>query len=370
MNQLQIAIRVFIVSLLLSVTSFAQTFPVESAWVPVTRGGITITDPLGDAQNSRDIVGDGTRPAAYIARDTNYIFFRLRVNADPKQTASNFAAFGWGVALDTDGNSDHFEYLIMLNGVNNPDDVSLSRNNPLGNNGDARDRAEQDLEFFNVATHARSDAAASTFSNNADFFVSWGIPVRALSDAGVPLTTAIRMIFGTSNSAQTLGADLLAVDASELISEIISDPISCNGTSCASCDDACGENCEICGGATPICDEEVGGCVAAPCVGDSDCPPESPICLGSGVCGECSAQNQALCTGNRPVCNVGSGLCEGCAADQDCADPDLPVCLPSGACGECSADNDSLCVGSTPRCDVSLGACAGCAEDAHCAGPI
>jgi hypothetical protein len=128
--------------LLFSLPASAQTFPAPSDWVPVTRNGVTVTDPLRDAVNSRDIVGDGSDPAAYVARSATYIFFRLRVSADPKQNATNFSPFGWGVALDTDLDTDHFEFLIMLNGVNNPDDVSLSSNSTPGTNGDARDTAE------------------------------------------------------------------------------------------------------------------------------------------------------------------------------------------------------------------------------------
>jgi hypothetical protein len=367
-NDLGVTIWALVAGLLLfSLPASSQTFPSASGWVVVTNDGVAVTDPLRDATNSRDIVGDADNPAAYVARDATHIFFRLRVSADPKQNASNFSPFGWGVALDTDQNTDHFEFLIMLNGVNNPDDVSLAENTEPGTNGDARDVAEDDLDVYSEPAPARADPAGTNFDTDADWFVSWAIPISALSAAGVALNTPVRLIFGTSNSAHTLAADLLAADDSELISEIISDPVNCTGGSCTSCQAACGESCEVCSGATPVCDTEIGECIAAPsCEDDSDCSGAVPACQPSEVCGECSLSNQTRCTGSEPVCNVGSGICEGCEVDGDCDDPEFPACLPSGACAECSAGNDALCSDDEPVCDTTVGSCTGCADDSDC----
>jgi hypothetical protein len=45
----------------------AITFPADTAWVPLTKGGAPLADPVGDGVNERDIVGDATHPAAYVA---------------------------------------------------------------------------------------------------------------------------------------------------------------------------------------------------------------------------------------------------------------------------------------------------------------
>src|SRR5262245_55786816 len=87
----------------------AQTFPADSAWLPLTSGGVVLGDPLKDAQGSMDIVGDANNGAAFVFRDPQYLYFRLRVDSDPIQAApDNFRSFAWGVEFDT-GNTDAFE---------------------------------------------------------------------------------------------------------------------------------------------------------------------------------------------------------------------------------------------------------------------
>ncbi|MFO0755493.1 MAG: isopeptide-forming domain-containing fimbrial protein, partial [Byssovorax sp.] len=68
----------------------------------------------------------------------------------------------------------------------------------------------------------------------------------------------------------------------------------------------------------------------------------------------------ADCSADKPHCDPVTHVCGGCVSDADCHDPALPACQPSGVCGECSATNDMLCVGDKPVCDTGAGVCVLC----------
>jgi hypothetical protein len=354
--------------------ALAQTFPGTAAWVPITRDGAFVTDPLGDAQGNRDIVGDETHSAAYVYRNATHLFFRLRVDADPKQNATNYTPFGWGVALETDGNTDAYEYLSMLDGIANPDRVALLENTTQATKGNARDAAETELAIYPIDTHARSLEADTMFGDTPDFFVDWAIDIADLADAGLDLSTPIRMIFGTSNNAQTLASDLLAASDSSTISDIASDPINCSDGKCVACADLCGDACLKCEGATPVCED--GACVAGTstaCDSDADCTTAAlPACQPGGTCGECSATNQERC-GEAEMCDTASGECTpvtgGCKSDADCTDEATPVCGAAGTCQECSSTNTERCA-KGQVCDATAGQCVdACDSDADCDDP-
>jgi MYXO-CTERM domain-containing protein len=317
-----------IAALLWTLPVHAQTFPPDSAWVPLRQGGVVLGDPLADAQGPRDIVGDAQNGAAFIYRDATHLFFRLRVNVDPRQSATEFRPYGWGVEFDSDGNTSNYEYIALVNGIVNPDEVQLDQNTQQ-DPGSPRDIAETPIATYPTDTHARSEQASTNFGGDPDFFVDWAIDIADLEAAGLDLSQPIRFIFGTSQGAHTLDADLLSPSSETTIDGLGSDPVICDGGSCQS---GCGS--------------------------DADCPDSTrPACQPSGACGECSASNDSLCQTNQ-TCNVASGTCgNSCSEDTDCTDTAQPACQPSGVCGECSADNQSRCTGTRPRCDAQSGVC-------------
>lgn len=82
-------------------------------------------------------------------------------------------------------------------------------------------------------------------------------------------------------------------------------------------------------------------------------------------------ENDGACTDpSAPICVMGH--CAGCAdAPADACgqrDPATPLCLPSGGCGQCSADDDSACADATPVCDLGTNACVGCTRNDQCPG--
>ncbi|MBE0501842.1 MAG: hypothetical protein IBX47_10405 [Desulfuromonadales bacterium] len=66
-------------------TVSALAWPLDGEWIPLTRNGVILQDPTGDAQKSIDIVSTPTDAPVYFYNDGVYLNFRLRLNGDPRQ---------------------------------------------------------------------------------------------------------------------------------------------------------------------------------------------------------------------------------------------------------------------------------------------
>ena len=133
-------------------------WPSESNWIALQNGGSAITD-TDDAPGSRDIVGDANNPAVYIFNDGAHLYFRIRVDEDPSQ-GTGLEPFGWGVLIDTDLNADDYEYLIMLDGIVNPEEFYLAKNTTKTYISDPSDKAET-IVWSELAGRADPGAEAS-----------------------------------------------------------------------------------------------------------------------------------------------------------------------------------------------------------------
>jgi uncharacterized protein (TIGR03382 family) len=216
--------------LFLAGNAASQTFPAEADWLPLTRGGVPIEDVVGDSNGARDIVGDGTFPAVYVYRDATHFYFRQRLGSDPVQSPGNYRPFGWGVLMETDGDPTTYEVLALVDGIANPDVVALRENTDQGTIGDPSDPAELEIAVYDRATHSRATDATSLIDGDPDFFLAWAVALSDLAILGLQDTTAIRLVFGTSNNANAVSADL-AGDGTDL-SDLLSDPVLCTDTGC------------------------------------------------------------------------------------------------------------------------------------------
>lgn len=249
--------------------AWAQTFPLDEQWYAIQRDGVPIGDAVDNA-GARDIVGDPEHPAAYIHRDGEFLYFRLRVKDSPLQSPGDLMPYGWVVLLDTNQNLDDYEFLIMLDGKLSPDSVTFQQNTRQKLIGDPSDAAEVVLASWPASSHARALTAPSRFGNTQNWFVDWAVPVSALSEAGITSSTPLRLIFGTSANSQSLTADIAAASQSTTLEDAGSDDTICTERGCSACDvpEACGASCEPCA--------EFDGCVAGSCQpcgqagGDSD----------------------------------------------------------------------------------------------------
>src|SRR5438552_205179 len=83
-----------------------------------------------------NLVGDATFPAAYVAHDATYLYFRYRVTADPLSVSSARGFLGssdWTMLLVVpSGNGFQYQYQLSLNGdgASGADTLEVWANNP------------------------------------------------------------------------------------------------------------------------------------------------------------------------------------------------------------------------------------------------
>ncbi|MBC7172716.1 MAG: hypothetical protein H5U40_09830, partial [Polyangiaceae bacterium] len=151
----------------------APVFPEDSEFVAAECGGATSTDPARDqseAQGGRDIVGDSSNAAIFIAETEDYTFFRLRVDADPTGPGG-FEQFGWVFLIDSDGDLTDFEFHVSLDGVG--EDVYLRQNTTTDRPNDPTETPDDTpLAVYDTATHARVSASTSSIDGEPDFFIT------------------------------------------------------------------------------------------------------------------------------------------------------------------------------------------------------
>src|SRR5690606_15046006 len=126
--------------------SNAQSFPsTDDDWLALTRDGAPLADGSGDGNGWRDVVGDAEHPAAFVQRDAGYFYIRIRLDASPLMS-NQLRPFGWGVEIDTDGDFDDYEFLLMVDGERGA--VYLRQNTEQGTVGDPSDHAEVTLASY------------------------------------------------------------------------------------------------------------------------------------------------------------------------------------------------------------------------------
>ena len=208
----------------------AHAWPTLSQWIPILKSGIYLQDANGDANGSRNVVSDANNPAAYIFNDGTYLYFRLRLDANPSGSGGQglLQAFGWGVLLDTDQNSANYEWLMMLDGISQTEIIGLWQNTAQGTLGDPGDAPETLQASVPVAGNYAVTLANTSFNGNADYFLDWRFPYATFKSAtGLTDSSPLRLFFGSSSNASRLTADL--VGASDLYAGL-SDTITVIGT--------------------------------------------------------------------------------------------------------------------------------------------
>jgi hypothetical protein len=126
-----------------------------------------------------------------------------------------------------------------------------------------------------------------------------------------------------------------------------------------------------------------------------NCDAGRSICLSSGSCAQCTADNKTACTGATPACDVASGNCVACNTDNECpsamrakCDVTSHACVPcdakaqcthvmggvgvctAGNCVQCSATDLTACTGtSRPYCATNGNVCVACNVNQDCTDP-
>lgn len=211
-----------ILFLLIPATAHAAWPSVNSDWIPLYNTAGPIGDPTGDGAGPRDIVGSTTYPAGYLYNDGAYIYYRIRLDEDPWQSAAQkLKPFGWGFIIDTDQDTDYYEWMVMIDGIT---DVLYIAENTIKTTcgGGALSCPSEKAEVVvysealtnapapNTSGNFQVSLADSTFNSNADYFIDFRFPYATwLNEMGLTESSPIRYFIGSSNQAQTLTADLV-----------------------------------------------------------------------------------------------------------------------------------------------------------------
>lgn len=159
------------------------SFPADSSWLTVSRGGVAITDIVDGPRPSLDIVGSLANPAAQYYADSNHLYFRLRLDGNPAPGGVLEGGSKWGVQLDVDGDSRYDYALLASSGFTN------LWANPISN-GLTLDSPEILLRQYFSSTHTRVVSP----TGSGDYLVDLAL---ARSDLGS--FESLRLVFGTTS---------------------------------------------------------------------------------------------------------------------------------------------------------------------------
>lgn len=192
----------------------ATAWPQESQWNIVLKNGSPLSDPMGDTQDGKDVLGNATYPCCYFFNNGSALFFRMRLDSDPSKD-TGLKPYGWGIEIDSNANLDDYEWLILIDGILNPETVTLERNIIQSIIGDPSDQPE----FINktyiptIGGYVNVSNAGRNFGSTDDYFISWYVPYSDFRNVtGLDNFSAIRVFFGTSSNTHALvptGADLV-----------------------------------------------------------------------------------------------------------------------------------------------------------------
>jgi hypothetical protein len=335
-----------------------------TTWTPIKQGSSVLTDPTGDAQGSRDVVGTDAAPAAFIASDADRIFFRMRLGSTPLKTTTSLNPFGWACEFDVDADHTNYEFIANVNGIIQNDAVLFSQNTTQGTIDSPSDKAELTLQTYSAlvdniqnstVAHARVvDAGTDLGGTGGDFFIDWAIDVNDFPASFSPLTTPFRLVCGSSANAQNISSDPLSPSGATTLSALDSDPLICSATGCADAcfvDTDCGSTL-FCNTQTHTCTPKLANGVAIPTI--TGHTPD--------IAGTCTtAVGTSVCVSG--VCDTADNLCGFANGDGTCDAANAGVVCRSGACGvdnKCAAPagctTDANCA-ATQFCDTSSSTC-------------
>ncbi|MDW7650497.1 MAG: carboxypeptidase regulatory-like domain-containing protein [Bacillota bacterium] len=200
-----------------------MSFPASPQWTPITLNGAIPVFPPGDVSpDSTDIVGDAQFPPYFFASDNENVYFRLRVNGNPRAPVFGFQNFAWGVLLDTDGNPETYEWLLAVNGLRNRIDlienmikIPDSWNDPaIGTGGGKPNSVLPIVNFDNARVIPVDDG--SVFNGTPDFFVDWRFEKSVFfAFLGINEDDSLRFIFYTATNTNNYNKDSLRLQGFE-----------------------------------------------------------------------------------------------------------------------------------------------------------
>ncbi|SFE27343.1 Carboxypeptidase regulatory-like domain-containing protein [Paenibacillus catalpae] len=210
-------------------------FPSHSQFVPLTQNNVTVIDPVRDVDPDEvDIVGNAQFPAAYYAYDGTNVYFRMRLNTDPR-FKNNFRNFAWGVLFNTDNNPATYEWELVVNGKEN--EVQLIANTVKlpnivtdqaeGTDGNGNPNYRDIICNFDIARAQPTDDG-SQLGSDTNYFIDFFVPASTLfSLLGITEQSALQFLFFTATNNNNFNKDFIGTG--QTLSTLFCDPVTIAG---------------------------------------------------------------------------------------------------------------------------------------------
>ncbi|MBT8496285.1 MAG: MSCRAMM family adhesin SdrC, partial [Deltaproteobacteria bacterium] len=287
------------------------TPPADNEFVAFTCGDDPASDGKGGTGGpDTDLVGDSTHPVLLRALDADFLYIRMRLDGTPVSGAG-LTPKNWGVLIDSDGDATSFEYLLNVNG--NASTITWEFNDvqdPPDDPGDGVRSVVATYTPWDDFYHVKETGDGSSFSNDADFFLTVAIRRSDLDAAAISLTDPISIWAATSTNNLNFTADLSCANGGN-------PPLGGNETDLDPLDPAC------------LIDSDGDG----ECDVIDVCPLDNPN--DSDGDGQCDSDDP--CPADNPDDTDGDGQCD---SDDPC-----PFDNPDDTDGDGVCDSDDLCLG-------------------------
>jgi hypothetical protein len=185
----------------------AQNFPADDRYRALRCGRHIMRDGRADEPpnlDERDLVGENDFAAGLRASDADYLYLRLRLEADAIP-GGTIAGYSWGVAFDTDDDHQTYEILGLVDGVSG--NLLLFRNTQTTTRNDATDPADTPAaKTYPVADSVRS-TEAPTATNSPDYYLTFALPWADLRPLGLDHKTRVRVYAASSTATNALNGD-------------------------------------------------------------------------------------------------------------------------------------------------------------------
>jgi len=200
-------------------------WPLESDWIAIYKDNAPYTDPPADINQTdqRDFVGGPGDPSIYTYNDGTNVYYRFQLNDDPgsydnKGNLTGLKPFGWGILIDTDLDANDFEWLVMVDGID--ESIHLGQNTVQQDIGSPGDQTEVNPEAWKIPLSPRVNFKVTPvgvgnagYSNDEDYFLDFTIPYDWYRvQMGLTESSIIRFFFGSSQSTNSLTVDLSGTD--------------------------------------------------------------------------------------------------------------------------------------------------------------
>lgn len=208
----------------------------ETRLADVRQYRVGLADVAGDgSSDGRDIVGSNGAAALAVMSDGVNIYFRMRLDSDPRNAAV-LRPYAWGVLIDTDDNLAAYEYSVIVDATSTAQ-IVVARNTTPGTTGDPTDLSDTVLTNIAVDLTASgnvniSAAGDSSFSGNTDYFLDFAVALNVLLPNGLTLNDSLRFVAGVSTSGRALTTDIAGTNSAPAAGGITlgaSDPVQLDG---------------------------------------------------------------------------------------------------------------------------------------------